>query len=118
MRDITLIDPSLKSLFESKFPWSRIMVYLEQSMAKHARTLQGSDNSVLHLVLFNPINQDYLLYLRLTFEVESPLDVDTNVGYFEIFSVSRDGVRDSIEYDHINDVINSILFFLWTDKTL
>jgi hypothetical protein len=92
------------------------MAYLEQSMTKHARTLQGSDNSVLHLVLFNPINQDYLLYLRLDFEGKA-LDVEMNVGHFEIFAVSRDGVRDSIEYDHINDIINSILYFVWTDKS-
>jgi AraC-like DNA-binding protein len=105
MRDVGLIDHSLNTMFSKTLPWSSIMNYLLQTHCKHARRLKENENQITDLILFNQLNTDYLLYLKLTKKEGS----DT----FQMFSVGRAGVRDAIEYEHINNTINSILYFLW-----
>ncbi|KAI8902954.1 hypothetical protein BC833DRAFT_4336 [Globomyces pollinis-pini] len=102
--DVTLSDPTLASFLSSPLPWDNIMTYLLQAYQKYAHSLTGSTNQFRHLVLFNSQNQDYLLYLRYNFQSQS----------MAMYSVSRAGVRDPIEHHHINDVVNSILYYLWT----
>ncbi|KNC96331.1 uncharacterized protein SPPG_08234 [Spizellomyces punctatus DAOM BR117] len=35
----------------------------------------------------------------------------------EVSAVSREGVADEVEYQHINDVVNTISFWLWSEVT-
>jgi hypothetical protein len=112
MHDIAKFDSFIKEFLEADLPWSRIMIHLKQTRP-NARVLQSFDNSIMHLVLFNPIDHDYCLYLKLTLAESGG---QNSQHLFEIFAVNRGGARNSIEFDHINDVMNSILYYLWNGE--
>lgn len=103
--NVCTMDTSLNELFNSNLPWHSILIYLVQAHQKFARYLNGPDDRAQHLILFNPSNEDYLLYLRLR--------TAGNSTKFEMFAISREGIRDPVEYVHINDTVNSILFWIW-----
>ncbi|KAJ3275156.1 hypothetical protein HDV01_001295 [Terramyces sp. JEL0728] len=103
--NVCSMDSTLNELFNSNLPWQSILIYLVQAHQKFARYLNGPDDRAQHLILFNPANEDYLLYLRLR--------TAENTTRFEMFAISREGIRDPVEYVHINDTVNSILFWIW-----
>jgi hypothetical protein len=108
LRDVSRLDASLESLLQSKLPWSQILTYLLQSHQKFARVLHNHQDTITDLVLFNPSDSDFLLFLKWS------IDVENQQESLRIFMASRAGVRDSVEYDHVNDIVNSILYYLWS----
>jgi hypothetical protein len=108
LRDVAQLDSSLESFLQSKLPWSQILTYLLQTHQKFARILHNHIDTITDLVLFNPNDSDYLVYLKWTID---PEDQRESV---QMFTASRAGIRDSLEYDHVNDIINSILYYLWS----
>jgi hypothetical protein len=112
MRNVTATDQSVRYLCSSDLPWTDIFVHLKLSYPKFARQLFGSAVDRKHLVIFNPKNPDYLIYLKIDLSIDDP----KNSERFQIFAVSREGIRDPVEYDQINDTINTILHYLWNLK--
>lgn len=110
MRDITSQEGPLQFLLSSRLPWKEIFAYLTILFKKQVRLLNNSaDQSKMDLIMFNPKNQAFLLYFRL-----QTLPDDVN-HVLDVFAVSREGLRDPIEYQHLSEVIEAILHWLWHD---
>ena len=112
MRDMRDTDPAIKELLCASIDWPDIFAQLQADFLKNSRMLKNSDNdSNIHLILFNPHDQDFLLYFRLQTLMPGGDSV------CDLFSVNREGIRDpGEEHDHINDVINTILHHLWASN--
>ncbi|KAH6579998.1 hypothetical protein BASA60_003038 [Batrachochytrium salamandrivorans] len=77
---------------------------------KHVRTLPPcSLNGPLHVLVINPTNTDHMLCFSIGLSAAQCISVET-------FCLSRKGVTDISEYTHIDDVVNSILFDLWSNS--
>lgn len=91
-----------------------------------------------HLVIFNPENNDYLLHFTLTLDSEPELPfghVESNepdslhnkilAGItdpiwtrltLQIFAVSREGFSNECEYQHIDQIIQTLCCWLWNQS--
>jgi hypothetical protein len=106
LRDLKEVEPSINFLLQLPLPWPEIMDYLRKANLKMARLLKTKEPNDKHIILLNPKNQDYLLYLCLKRTSADTCKID-------FYSASREGIREPVEYEHINDIINTILHYIW-----
>lgn len=110
MRDISSQEGPLQFMLSCRLPWKDIFAYLATLFKKQVRLLNNSaDESRTHLIIFNPKNHAFFLYFRLH------LLPDGLNHVLKVFAVSREGLRDPIEYYHLSEVVEAILHWLWHD---
>lgn len=110
-RDIGKTDRYVYKLLKYRgLDWIAIMKYLQQVYKKDSRRLANTiEPPMSHLVLFNPKNQSFLVYFRMTFSKDG-----NQFEGMDLFSASREGVRDpTVEHAHLNDIVNTIIHFFW-----
>ncbi|KAH6598672.1 hypothetical protein BASA50_003707 [Batrachochytrium salamandrivorans] len=110
-RPLAAVDSNIKDLLEDiRLPWTAILENMSVVYPKHVRTLPPcSLNGPLHVLVINPANTDHMLRFSIGLSAAQCISV-------EAFSLSREGVTDISEYTHIDDVFNSILFYLWSNS--
>ncbi|KAH6584712.1 hypothetical protein BASA60_000852 [Batrachochytrium salamandrivorans] len=110
-RPLAAVDSNIKNLLEDiRLPWTAILENMSVVYPKHVRTLPPcSLNGPLHVLVINPANTDHMLRFSIGLSAAQCISV-------EAFSLSREGVTDISEYTHIDDVFNSILFYLWSNS--
>lgn len=106
--DVSLSNPKLIPLFQSKnLPWQDIVSFL--LITYDCRQVYLSELQLLpELVIFNSKDDDYCYYLK-------PITDEYRDGV-QIFSLSREGFYNPIECEHLNHIVNSILFILWQNN--
>ena len=110
------MDPSLATLFSGgHLPWTDIFEFLLRKYNKTCRVLQEPGlNGCRHILLFNPANSDYYLHFVLSLATTDAEDTPTPNGTLvDVFSVSREGVADPIEYAHISSIVNDVSYWMW-----
>ncbi|KAL2914873.1 hypothetical protein HK105_205615 [Polyrhizophydium stewartii] len=109
-RRVSAMDSRFHALVsDRRLPWLTIIEHLAHTNARHARfLLPASSTGPRHMYLINPANSDYMLH----FEVGVPPG-ESRVAV-DCLLVSREGIPDACEAAHLNDIVNSVLFFLWS----
>ncbi|KAL5039193.1 hypothetical protein RTP6_006390 [Batrachochytrium dendrobatidis] len=111
-RNLSTIDLNIKHLLEDpRLQWAGIVDHLSATYAKQVRMLPAcSAHGPQHILIINPYDSDYMI----RFAVGLSANHTTSI---EIFSLSREGASNTAEYTHINDVFNTILFYLWSSSS-
>ncbi|KAH9267884.1 hypothetical protein BASA83_009709 [Batrachochytrium salamandrivorans] len=111
-RSLAAVDSNIRNLLEDiRLPWTPILENMSVVYPKHVRTLPPcSLNGPLHVLVINPANTDHMLRFSIGLSAAQCISV-------EAFSLSLvKVVTDISEYTHIDDVFNSILFYLWSNS--
>jgi hypothetical protein len=112
------IDPSLSQMISTVNFWGDVFDFLVKTYGPTTREIRATDDITgldirRHLLIFNPNHQHLVIHFILFTKNDKAEVYVSRREKMDKISEQKE-VVDSLEYDHITLVVNTICYFLWT----